>query len=437
MSNNSFKESIEKINRITCNLDSQLSNFQFSNTAKNDPKISRKLELEENLSNSNKFTNKNCAKDNLESNFDKYMISENTHENFNYDPNKKCEGLDLSSNSSIRQSGIDKKSLKPILNMNDLGKNKYNNISERRNSNSSNSVISEVSHSSKKSQKFEKNVEKIKIISNNMNYDDDFINNLISKIDQNLSSDKLLESSNNFVDISQKTSNFGYLDNKHAINQDYSNKIVETKQSDKKGDIEEELNKSVQNNYSKNNNTQTQKADNLNNLANNLSNNNTSVYHSFGDHNQFQPTFKPNLENNQLIENNSIELLQSLNTSKREELLHKTVTNMIDVIDNNLMLKLRSVFDHIKQGTGKYIELIHNKEKCYFFLIFIRKIKFLTLIQQRQIRRKDVKRIAEQHLKITKNDLKKRIFKEMARICVNQKQWVNKIRYEFSKNSLW
>ena len=169
MSNNSIKESIEKINRITYNLDSQLSNFQFSNTAKNDPKISRKIDLEENLSNSNNFTNKNYAKENLESNFDKYMISENTNENFNYDPNKKCEGLDLSSNSSIRQSGIEKKSVKPSININELGKNKYNNNnSERRNSNSSNSVISEVSHSSKKSQKFEKNVEKIKNINNNL-----------------------------------------------------------------------------------------------------------------------------------------------------------------------------------------------------------------------------------------------------------------------------
>jgi hypothetical protein len=130
-------------------------------------------------------------------------------------------------------------------------------------------------------------------------------------------------------------------------------------------------------------------------------------------------------------------LLQSFNTSKREELLHKTISNMVEVLEKNFKLTLKSILDYLTQANVRDTHLIHNKEKYYFFLLFQRNVKYLSSLYQNKLRRSAVKRIADQHLIIMKNDRKRKVFKEMVRICFNQRQWVNKIRYEFSKNSLW
>ena len=137
MSNRSIKESINKITKISSKLDSNLSNLNFSKTAKFDEKNS-KINLDENLASSN---NSLYLKENFESNFEKYMINDNNLDNSNHlNATKKIDVLDLSASSLIRQSGIDKKAPNNINKKLDSNMNKYNHLSlnERRDSVSSN-----------------------------------------------------------------------------------------------------------------------------------------------------------------------------------------------------------------------------------------------------------------------------------------------------------
>lgn len=445
MSNRSIKESINKITKISSKLDSNLSNLIFSNTAKVDEKNSKKMEFEDNLTSSNNSLNKQYLKENFESNFDKYMINDNHTENCNdFNTNKKIEILDLSASSLIRQSVIDKKGPKQnitqaISNINNL----Y--INDVKNSFSSNSVIS--SKSSKKSQKFEKNMEKIKNISNNLNNDNNFLKNLMDKIDDNLNSDNIENQFNHNNNTSQKMSNFEMLEKQKIIKINKQvDKIIE--HNIIKIETNEELNNTVHSHISKtkNNPPENNKVDNVNNLINNLTSNNASIYHSFGDTNQLIPSFKIlyNKETNdeipELIENNTIELVESLKNSMTS-LMGESINRNLLILFNKIekaseLYKKRFIKNFINQ-INNMVKGLRSREKVYHLKNFFNKINFEIELKinknLRQERRKMVINIQE----IKEFDLKKKLFNEMIRVCINQKQWVSKIRYEFSKNFIW
>ena len=441
MSNRSIKESINKITKISSKLDSNLSNLNFSKTAKFDEKNS-KINLDENLASSN---NSLYLKENFESNFEKYMINDNNLDNSNHlNATKKIDVLDLSASSLIRQSGIDKKAPNNINKKLDSNMNKYNHLSlnERRDSVSSNSVIS--SQSSKKSQKFEKNMERIKNISNNLYNDNNLLKNLFEKIDDNLNSDKIGNSLNNLINTSQKTSTFAVLE-KQITNENKINIQNEKINIQKEEEKNEDLNKSVYTHCSKykNQTQQYNKSLAVNVLMNNLKSNNASIYHSFGDLNQLVPTIK--ITNNQeineeiteLIENNTIELVETLkssNTINKDETNKKNIMNIVEKLDKIIITKrnvsLKIFYNKIKSTTI----ILRSKEKNFYIKNFLNKIRYIRDINFKKNIRKE-RRDINQELK--KNDLKKKIFREMLRVCMNQKQWVNKIRYEFFKNYLW
>ena len=395
-------------------------------------KFAKKNEFEEGKYNNS--MNKYYLKENFDADFDKYMVNDFTNENF--DPNKKYEVLDLSADSSVRQSGIDKKQSKATLQQDDI-KNKFNNFNdERKNSVSSNSIVSEVSiQSSKKSLKFEKNIEKIKNISSNL-VEDDFLMKLLNKIDDNLNSDKVNNSSNNIFNTSQKTSNFEMLDKKYAK--------VKSNKEIKIGINEDKLNKSNLSVHSDNNPGIKGIS---NNLANNLTNVNASIYHSFGDTNQFVPTFKiiinkeANEEHNELIENNTIELVETLHNSKvlqqEEEKRTKFFSLFLEKLESNYKIYYNSYFKIFVSNTNELIQTLSNKARMYYIHTFFNKIKF-----DRQIKTKKTYIIERNNrlniYKQRKEDVRKRnIFNEFTRMCRNQSEWVKKISYEFKKNDLW
>ena len=401
----------------------------FSNSAKIEEKATKKNENEGKFNN---LSNKNCFKENFDTDFDKYMVNDFNNEN-NFDLNKKYDVLDLSENSSIGHSGNDKKNSKETHKTLE-NKNKFNNFNiERKNSISSNSNMSEASiQSSKKSTKFEKNIEKIKNISSNL-VDDDFLLKLLNKIDTNLNSDKLNSSRNNINNTSLKTSNFEMLEKNYP-----------KEKSIKEIEIEENLSKS---NHSElyDNNPKTNVVGN--NLANNLTNNNASIYHSFGETNQFVPTFKIiyNKElnennNNELVENNSIELAESLNNSKiihQEDGKKKYFGIFLEKLEIKNKNFCKSYFKLFFKNTHKMIQSLTNLERIYYISTFFKKIERDKRIKIKKSYIIDRNNRISVYKEEKKEINKRNIFNEFRRMCRNQSEWVKKLKYEFKKNDLW
>ena len=226
-----------------------------------------------------------------------------------------------------------------------------------------------------------------------------FTEKIIEKIDDNLNSDKIGNSLNNLINTSQKTSTFAVLE-KQITNENKINIQNEKINIQKEEEKNEDLNKSVNTHCSKykNQTQQYNKSLAVNVLMNNLKSNNASIYHSFGDLNQLVPTIK--ITNNQeineeiteLIENNTIELVETLkssNTINKDETNKKNIMNIVEKLDKIIITKrnvsLKIFYNKIKSTTI----ILRSIEKNFYIKNFLNKIRYIRDINFKKNIRKE------------------------------------------------